>query len=112
MKMLFLGGPLDGELLEVDEPIPETLCWIGDAEFDTAETYRPDVRPYFVHFVIITGEPDWIPIYSSTSDPQAFNDQLARFEFQQQVHDQTGPRPESLPAPADRTVTIEVRGVP
>lgn len=47
MKRLFLGGPYDGEVLEVEEPSVEELpdptdadSWIGSAECKDTHLYR------------------------------------------------------------------------
>lgn len=104
MQMLFLGGPLDGQWLDVDLPLTETVGLLEDRELVTVESYDPPVRPYFLHTVL--AEDGIVPMYSTTPDWDEFGAQLSRVA----IDPVPKPDPADLPGPATLTLWIPGRG--
>lgn len=103
MEVLFVGGPLDGQMHEIELPLTETLCCIGPAELVTVEQYNSNARPYFLHTILT--DDGIMPMYSTRSDFNDFADQIAG-----KAAENAQRNPASLPAPADRTLEIHEMG--
>lgn len=98
MDVLFLGGPLDGQVRDIDLPLTETVAWLPeDNELTRVDTYKPDVRPYFLHSVLL--DTGIAQMYSTTPDFIAFSDQLARYEYTAEYGTEIENDPEYLPPP-------------
>jgi len=108
-KVLFLGGPLDGEVLEIEE-ILEAKIYIGEGRFEDGFPggYHADVRPYFIHWVLVQDAPGLVPVYSCYPDADRFSRQLANFESEERFGRDPPPRPRpgSLPVPAQWTIEV------
>lgn len=76
MQVLFLGGPLDGRLYDLEPPLTETVAYTEEGELDTVEDYEPSVRPYFLHTLLL--KEGLVPAYSTTPDFLEFGDQVER----------------------------------
>jgi hypothetical protein len=102
MQLLFLGGPLDGLLYDVEPPLTETVVCTEDRELESVEDYEPPVRPYFLHTVLTDRGP--VPMYSTATDWNEFANQLYRFETEMAVEPYVDPA--DLPVPATMEMTV------
>lgn len=60
---LFLGGPLDGQYHEVEDPPPEVVPYISEMPFRSVSEYQPQVLSYFLQpetlYALESAPSDW-----------------------------------------------------
>lgn len=57
-RFLFVGGPLDGQYREVEDPAPEVVPYLVEAPFTSVSAYQPDAITYWSRELAVSGEPE------------------------------------------------------